>query len=154
MRGGGTLEAAAALGGSGQDRRQGRGPLARLLRLDEVTAVAVPSVGQEAARDLVRAREDARRDLTRARHRLSGLLLRHGLVYYDGHRWTGRHDRWLQTLDFAEQGTRLAFADHYDTALAAAARRARLDHEIEAMAAESEFTPLVRRLACLRRSAP
>ncbi len=34
--------------------------LARLLRLDEVTSVTVPSVGQEAARDLVRAREDAR----------------------------------------------------------------------------------------------
>ena len=35
--------------------------LARLLRLDEVTAVAVPSLDQEAARDLVRAREDCSR---------------------------------------------------------------------------------------------
>jgi transposase len=32
--------------------------LARLLRLDEITPVAVPTVGQEAARDLVRMRED------------------------------------------------------------------------------------------------
>src|SRR4029453_15679221 len=32
--------------------------LARLLRLDEITAVTVPTVGQETARDLVRARED------------------------------------------------------------------------------------------------
>jgi transposase len=31
--------------------------LARLLRLDEITSVAIPSVDQEAARDLVRARE-------------------------------------------------------------------------------------------------
>jgi transposase len=36
--------------------------LARLLRLDEITAVTVPTVEQEAARDLVRAREDARGD--------------------------------------------------------------------------------------------
>ena len=35
--------------------------LARLLRLDEFTAVAVPSAEQEAARDLVRAREDCPR---------------------------------------------------------------------------------------------
>ena len=35
--------------------------LARLLRLDEITAVTVPSVEQEAARDLVRAREDCPR---------------------------------------------------------------------------------------------
>jgi transposase len=39
-------------------------------------AVAVPSVEQEAARDLVRAREDVRGDLMSARHRLSKLLLR------------------------------------------------------------------------------
>ena len=56
--------------------------LARLLRLDEVTPVTVPSVAQENARDLVRAREDSRADLMRARHRLSKLLLptlsRHG----------------------------------------------------------------------------
>ncbi len=44
--------------------------LARLLRLDEITSVSIPSVGQEAARDLVRAREDCRGDLMRARHRL------------------------------------------------------------------------------------
>src|SRR3954451_5873220 len=37
--------------------------LARLLRLDEITPVSVPSLGQETARDLVRAREDARGDL-------------------------------------------------------------------------------------------
>jgi transposase len=43
--------------------------LARLLRLDEIIAVAIPTVDQEAARDLVRAREDARGDLMRARHR-------------------------------------------------------------------------------------
>ena len=45
--------------------------LARLLKLDEIVEVTVPSVAQEAARDLVRAREDVRGDLMRARHRLS-----------------------------------------------------------------------------------
>jgi transposase len=66
--------------------------LARLLRLGEITPVAVPTVAQEAARDLVRAREDARGDLMRARHRLSKLLLRHGIVYSGGRAWTGKHD--------------------------------------------------------------
>ena len=50
--------------------------LARLLHLGEIVAVTVPSVEQEAARDLVRAREDVRGDLMSARHRLSKLLLR------------------------------------------------------------------------------
>src|SRR3954469_10644155 len=62
------------------DRRNAE-RLARLLRLGEITAVRVPGPDEEAARDLVRAREDARGDLMRARHRLSKLLLRHGAVY-------------------------------------------------------------------------
>jgi transposase len=48
--------------------------LARLLKLEEFVEVSVPSVEQEAARDLVRAREDVRGDLMRARHRLSKML--------------------------------------------------------------------------------
>jgi transposase len=55
--------------------------LARLLHLGEIVAVTVPGVEQEAARDLVRAREDVRGDLMSARHRLSKLLLRQGIIY-------------------------------------------------------------------------
>ena len=58
--------------------------------------MTVPSVEQEAARDLVRAREDVRGDLMRARHRLSKLLLRQGIVYSGGTAWTGRARRWLR----------------------------------------------------------
>jgi len=70
------------------DRRDAE-RLARLLRLGELVPVRVPDPYEEAARDLVRAREDARGDLMPARHRLSKLLLRHGLVY-DSSAWTAR----------------------------------------------------------------
>ena len=46
--------------------------------------------------------------------------------------------------------TRLAFDSDYETVLAVKARRDRLDAAIEQMAADCEFTPLVRRLGCLR----
>ena len=124
--------------------------LARLLRLDEVVSVRVPTLEQEAARDLVRAREDVRGDLMRARHRVSKLLLRQGLVYSGGQAWTGTHDVWLRGQCFERYGVRLAFDADYETVLLAAARRDRLDAAIEAMAADSEFTPVVRRLSCLR----
>jgi transposase len=127
--------------------------LARLLRLDEITSVAIPSVDQEAARDLVRAREDCRGDLMRARHRLSKLLLRHGIVYCGGDAWTGKHDVWLRhdaAPQLTTRATRLAFDSDCENVLAVKARRDRLDAAIAAMAAESEFTPLVRRLGCLR----
>jgi transposase len=127
--------------------------LARLLRLDEVTAVAIPTPQQEAARDLVRAREDCRGDLMRARHRLSKLLLRNGIVYSGGAAWTGKHDAWLrrQALPLLTSGaTRLTFDNDYEAVMATKARRDRLDAAIEAMAADSEFTAVVRRLGCLR----
>jgi transposase len=127
--------------------------LARLLRLDEITAVAIPTIDQEAARDLVRAREDARGDLMRARHRLSKLLLRHGIVYYGGDAWTGKHDVWLRhdaLPKLTSRATRLTFDADYEAVLTMKARRDRLDAAIEEMAADSEFTAMVRRLGCLR----
>ena len=65
------------------DRRDAE-RLVRLLMVGGLHAVAVPSVEEEALRDLVRAREDLRGDLMRARHRLAKLLLRHD-VRFDGH---------------------------------------------------------------------
>src|SRR4051812_8520810 len=127
--------------------------LARLMRLDEITPVSIPSVDQEAARDLVRAREDCRGDLMRARHRLSKLLLRHGIVYYGGKAWTGKHDMWLRheaLPQLTSRATRLTFDSDHDAVLTVQARRDRLDAAIEEMAADSEFTPIVRRLGCLR----
>jgi transposase len=48
------------------------------------------------------------------------------------------------------RSTKLAFDSGYETVLATKARRDRLDAAIEELAAESEFTPTVRRLGCLR----
>ena len=124
--------------------------LARLLRLGEITAVAVPTVAHEAARDLVRAREDCRADLMRARHRLSRLLLRHGIVYSGGAAWTQAHDRWLRHQRLGSAATMIAFESDYDAVLAITARRDRLDATIATMAGEPEFSPIVQRLACLR----
>jgi transposase len=124
--------------------------LARLLRLDEVVSVRIPTQAEEAARDLVRAREASRQDLMRARHRVSKLLLRHGIVYSGGKAWTELHDRWLRQQRFDSMSTQAAFDDAYETVVVATARRARLDEKITALAADSEFTPLARRLACLR----
>lgn len=69
--------------------------LARLTLLGQITPVRVPAPSQEAAQDLVRAREDVRADLMRARNRLSKLLLRHGLVSSGGDAWTDAHHTWL-----------------------------------------------------------
>jgi transposase len=124
--------------------------LARLLHLGQIAEVTIPSVEQEAARDLVRAREDCRKDLMSGRHRLSKLLLRHGIVYYGGTAWTGKHELWLRQQRFDTPGLQLAYEAAFDAMLATLDRRNRLDAAITAMAADSIFTPVVTRLACMR----
>lgn len=124
--------------------------LARLLRMGEITAVHVPSIEEETARDLVRAREDTRQELMAARHRLSKLLLRHGFVYADGVAWTQKHDEWMRRHRGGDLAFRTAFDAHYEAAIQAVARRVRLDEAISLMAADSQFTPMVNRLGCLR----
>jgi transposase len=124
--------------------------LARLLRMDEIVEVRVPSVEQEAARDLVRAREDVRGDLMRCRHRVSKLLLRHGIVYCGGHPWNGVHETWLRHQRFGQRGIQLAFDAEFEAMLLTLDRRNRLDTAITEMADDCEYTALVRRLGCLR----
>jgi transposase len=131
------------------DRRDAE-RLARLLRLGELTAVRVPDEFEEAARDLVRAREDARADLMRARHRLSKLLLRHGLLW-ERSAWTGEHERWLRALRF-EGPLALCFDESYGALLQAKARRDRLDQAIAELASAPPFARTVGRLCCLRGS--
>ena len=124
--------------------------LARLLHLGEIVEVTIPSVEQEAARDLVRAREDVRGDLMSARHRISKLLLRQGIIYSGGKAWTGKHELWLRTHRFDTPGRQLAYDTAFDTMLATVDRRRRLDDAITAMATDSPYTPVVTRLGCLR----
>src|SRR5581483_11610851 len=130
------------------DRRDAE-RLARLLRLGELVAVRVPEPHEEAARDLVRAREDVRGELMRARHRLSKLLLRHGLVY-DSAAWTLAHDRWLRRQRFGSRPLALAFDEAYAAVLQAKTRRDTLDLAIAELAGEPPFAATVGRLCCLR----
>ncbi|HUO39602.1 MAG TPA: IS110 family transposase [Mycobacterium sp.] len=124
--------------------------LARLLHLGQIVEVMIPSPAQEAARDLVRAREDCRVDLMSARHRLSKLLLRQGIVYSGGQAWTGKHELWLRAQRFDTLGLQLAYDTAFDAMVCCVHRRDRLDEAIVGLAADSEFTPVVRRLGCLR----
>jgi transposase len=93
------------------DRRDCR-RLARLHRAGELVAIRVPTVGEEAVRDLCRARGDMVEDRTRARHRLGKFLLRHGSIYRDGRAWTMRHEQWLLSQRFDDRALQSTY-EHY-----------------------------------------
>lgn len=123
----------------------------RLLMIDALHAVRVPSTEEEALRDLVRAREDLRGDLMRARHRLSKLLLRHDVRYEgDGERWTARHRAWLSKVDLDERGAQATLLDYLGAIDALVVRRDALEAAIGELVPESPWAETVARLRCLR----
>ena len=126
-----------------RDLRRDARRLARLLHIGELGGIRVPTVAEEDARDLVRAREAARAEVMRARHRASKLLLRHGIVYSGGDAWTAQHERWLRQQRFELPGTRAAFDEAFDAVLTVTARRDRRsfgDHATSAFALVSGVT--------------
>jgi transposase len=98
------------------DRRDCR-RLARLHRAEELVAIRIPTVAEEAVRDLCRARADMVADRTRARHRLSKFLLRHGRPWRGGNAWTLTHERWLLSQGFHQPALAATYA-HYRAVLA------------------------------------
>jgi transposase len=122
----------------------------RLLMIDALHPVRVPTFEEEALRDLIRAREDVRGDLMRARQRLSKLLLRHDILYEDSaSTWTQRHRAWLrsQQLGGGAQATLLDYLGAIDRL---ELRRGALEKTISEQVVVSPYAQTVARLRCMR----
>jgi hypothetical protein len=89
-------------------------------------------------------------DLMRCRHRLSKLLLRHGIRFDDGHAWTQRHRDWLGTVTLDWPAAQATLLDARGAIDALAHRRDGLEREIVAMLPSSPWVVQVGRLRCLR----
>jgi transposase len=131
------------------DRRDAE-HLARLLLAGKLHPVRVPGPEEEALRDLIRAREQVRVDLMRSRHRLSKLLLRHGIRFDDGRAWTDRHRAWLATITLPWPAAQTTLLDVQGAIDALCHRRDRLEREIVALLPGSPWAVQVGRLRCLR----
>ena len=125
--------------------------LVRLLMINALHAVRVPSCEEEALRDLVRAREDIRGDLMRARHRLGKLLLGHD-VRYDGtgDNWTWRHRQWLSKVELAQRGAQTTFLDYLGAIDALVIRREAVEATISELVPDSPWARDIAALRCLR----
>ncbi len=124
--------------------------LARMLMAGKLHAVRVPGDEEEALRDLVRAREAVRVDLMRARHRLSKLLLRHGIRFDDGDAWTERHRAWLAGVTLKWPAAHATLLDARGAIDGLAHRRDQLEREIVTMIPNSPWAIQIGRLRCLR----
>ncbi|CAA9526455.1 MAG: Mobile element protein [uncultured Solirubrobacteraceae bacterium] len=124
--------------------------LVRLLLACKLHAVRVPDAGEEALRDLVRAREAVRVDLMRCRHRVSKLLLRHGIRFDDGRACNERHRAWLAQVQLGLPAAQTTLIDACGAVDALVHRRDQLERQIVAMLPASPWVSQVARLRCLR----
>jgi transposase len=132
------------------DRRDSE-KLARLLRSGDLTPVWVPDEEQEALRNLVRGRADAKVDLLRAKHRLTKFLLRHGVAAPAGVRaWTCRWESWLDALAFRHVPDQVVFEDYRAVVRAAEHRVKRLEAALVTAAEGCPQAPLIHALQALR----
>lgn len=130
------------------DRRDAR-KLAELLRADLLTTVIPPTPAEEAARDLCRARDDARDDLHRARMRLAKFLLRRGL-HFPRRNWTKAHTEWLDSLRWPDSAEQHVVENYRLAVMQIAARIVELERGLQQLATVPPYARPVAALRCFR----
>ena len=124
--------------------------LAMLFRGGQLSSVRVPTVAEEAVRDLCRARADMVIDRSRARHRLGKFLLRHGRVWRDGSNWTLKHHVWIAAQRFDDPALTATFGHYQATLTARDAAVEAIDADLAQWFTRAPFADAVARLAAYR----
>ena len=131
------------------DRRDAA-KLVRALRAGDLSPVHLPTVEDEAFRDLVRAWGAARQDLKQARQRLKAFLLVHDVRYSGRADWGPAHRRWISGYSFNSPWQQLAFEEHRRTIEDRLAQCTRLETALREMAPQWRFYPTIQTLQALR----
>ena len=131
------------------DKRDAR-RLAVLFRAGQLTAVRVPTLAEEAVRDLCRARADMVIDRTRARHRLGKFLLRHGRVWRGGDNWTLKHQAWISGQRFEERALNETLAHYQATLTARETAVDAIEADLMPWCDRAPFADVVSRMAAYR----
>ena len=124
--------------------------LARLWRAGELTVIHTPDEDQEAFRDLIRARKQAKDAHKSSKQQLLSFLLRHGLQYEKTYR-SKSHWKWINQLRaFPYVHQQLAFEEMKRAIYQAEDRLAALDKAIEEGITGWRYENVVRSLRALR----
>jgi transposase len=133
-----------------QTDRRDAVPLARLMRSGALTPVYVPTVDDEAIRDLTRAREDALRDLKAAKFRLKAFLLRQDIRYTGRATWGPAHLRWLSEVVCPTPAQQIVFQEYVRAVNEHTERLQRLEQELTEQVQTWRLPPVVEALQALR----
>jgi len=131
------------------DKRDAR-LIGREIRSQNIRPIAVPTSADEAARDLMRCREDINEELKRAKQRLLKFLLRHGYCYTERTNWTVRHWKWMGQITFAHDHERLVYEEYRSQIQALLERLGRMDRQVVEAAESGRYREAVSRLRAFK----
>jgi transposase len=131
------------------DRRDAR-TLATYLRNGDIEAIRIPTEDEEVVRDYLRGREDVRLDLARTKQRLHKFLLRHGYVYESVRYWTGRHEKWLRSLEFKNPLMKETFDEYHMRVQELEGKLRMMDKRVEEIALSEQYSSRVKKLRCFK----
>jgi transposase len=124
--------------------------LARLLRSGDLTGVYVPTVEDEAIRDVCRARDATRITLKAAKLRLKSFLLRLGFNYVGRADWNDAHRRYLAQVVCPTPAQQIVFQESLRAVDEQVERLARLEEQLLELAPSWRLFPVVEALQALR----
>jgi len=131
------------------DRRDAM-EIARLLRSGDLTPVYVPTVEDEAIRDLCRARDATRITLKAAKLRLKSFLLRLGLHYSGRANWSDAHRRYLAKVACPTPSQQIVFQESVLAVDEQVDRLHRIEQELLDLASSWRLYPVVEALQAMR----
>jgi len=136
------------------DREDARN-LAKGIIAFEVYPVWIPSVEQEAACNLSRLRNEISLDLRRAKQRVTSFLLKMGVRYTKGKRWTGKFRKWADTYEFPLETDTYVFREKLACVYQAESRLTPIEERLHRLIeADPNLKRLYDRLRCLHGIGP
>ena len=124
--------------------------LARLMRSGDLTPVDVPTVEDDAIRDLTRAREDAIGDLKTAKFRLKAFLRRHDIRSTGRATWGPAHLRWLSDVVCPTPAQHIVFQAYVRAVNEHTERLHRLEQALHDQVKTWRLHPVIEALQALR----
>jgi len=131
------------------DRRDSE-TLAKLHRAGELTSVYVPSLEDEALRDLVRAREDSVNALKRAKQQLGAFLLRHHIFYPGKSKWCKSYFNWLAGIAMPHPAQQITLQEYIETVYDCKQRIERISEQMRQLSKQTQLHGLNKSLQSLR----
>lgn len=131
------------------DKRDAR-KIAKCLAYGTYSKVFVPSDEDNAVKEYIRMRDDAKTALKQTKQQIIALCTRHNKRFDGKSNWTQRHIKWLHELDLGNPVLNETLAEYLVTLSQLMDKIERFDKRIEEFAAQESYAENAKKLQSLR----